>query len=180
LNTVLSYTTIFLNDFHPSIKFTYEISNKEAHFLDVTVLKDKNGLIQTSLYTKPTDAHMELHYTSHHPIHQKKSIPYSQAVRIRRICSSGENFDICTENLFKNLRMRGYPCKLIKHAISKARKMNRNNLFPHKEKRNQDKQIIPFITTYNPFVPPAQKIFNIFLMILQENRSINFIKMPKL
>ena len=76
--------------------------------------------------------------------------------------------------------MRGYPCKLIKHAISKARRMNRKNLFTSKEPRNQDKQIIPFITTYNPFILPVQKIFNTFLKILQENRSTNFIKNTKI
>ena len=81
-----------LNNFHESIKFTWDISQKNAHFLDVTVSKDNDGKIETSLYTKPTDTHLYLHYSSYHPAHQKNSIPYSQAIRLRRICSTTDHY----------------------------------------------------------------------------------------
>ena len=70
-----------LNSFHETIKFTSEISDTAVNFLDVTVKKDNTGKIHTLLYTKPTDAHLYLHYSSFHPKHQKKSLPYSQALR---------------------------------------------------------------------------------------------------
>ena len=69
-----------LNDFHPAIKFMSNISQTEVNFLDVTVYKDRHRNIETGLYTKPTDAHLYLHYSSYHLKHQKKSIPYSQAI----------------------------------------------------------------------------------------------------
>ena len=76
-----------LNRVHTTIKFTSDISDTSINFLDVKITKTSDGKLTTDLHTKPTDAHLYLHYTSYHPQHQKKSIPYSQAVRLRRICS---------------------------------------------------------------------------------------------
>ena len=45
-----------------------------------------NGLC-TSVYYKPTDSHSYLLYSSSHPSHVKNSIPFSQFVRLRRLCS---------------------------------------------------------------------------------------------
>lgn len=74
---------ISLNSYHKTIKFTFETSDTEIHFLDTIIKKDNQGNLITSLYTKPTDAHLYLHYNSCHPQSQKRSIPYSQAIRIR-------------------------------------------------------------------------------------------------
>ena len=41
----------------------------------------------TDLLCKPTDTNQFLHRKSCHPWHTKKAIPYSQALRYRRICS---------------------------------------------------------------------------------------------
>ena len=54
LNTFVNY----LNNLHPTIKFTSNHSFANIPFLDLMVsLKD--GLIETDLYTKPTDKHHE-------------------------------------------------------------------------------------------------------------------------
>ena len=42
----------------------------------------------TDLYTKSTDSHLYLHYSSFHPKHQKQNLPYSQALQLCRICST--------------------------------------------------------------------------------------------
>ena len=77
-----------LNSVVPSIKFTHEISSTSVNFLDIKVMKDSNGNISTDVYQKPKDTHPYLHWTSAHPPHLKHSIPYSQALRLRRICTS--------------------------------------------------------------------------------------------
>ncbi len=61
-------------------------------FLDTTVKVDTDGSLYTTLYTKPTDTHTYLHYTSAHPSHQKKSGPYSQLVRVKRICTKQSDY----------------------------------------------------------------------------------------
>jgi len=80
-----------LNQYHPTIKFTSDYSSTEAIFLDTRVYL-KDGHIQTDLYTKPTDTHQYLDTRSCHPRHCKTAIPYSQALRLRRICSEEMNF----------------------------------------------------------------------------------------
>ena len=78
----------YLNGMVPSIKFTHEVSHYSVNFLDTKVIKDTRGNISTDVYQKPTETHPYLHSTSAHPPHLKYSIPYSQALRLRRICSS--------------------------------------------------------------------------------------------
>ena len=78
----------YLNGVESSIKFTHEKFYKSVNFLDTKVIKDVQGNISTDIFQKPTDTHAYLHWTSAHPPHLKKSIPYSQALRLRRICSS--------------------------------------------------------------------------------------------
>ena len=81
----------YLNNLHPTIKFTCSHSLTNIPFLDVMVsLKD--GLIETDLYTKPTDKHQYLLISSCHPTHTKRSISYSLALRLRRICSDNDTY----------------------------------------------------------------------------------------
>ena len=82
----------YLNNCLPSIKFEADLSPTSVNFLDVKVHLNSQGVLSTGLYTKPTDAHNYLSYTSSHPSKCKDSIPYSQFLRLRRICSLNEDF----------------------------------------------------------------------------------------
>ena len=44
-------------------------------------------MLCTSVHYKPTDSHSYLLYSSSDPSHIKNSIPYSQFLRLRRLCS---------------------------------------------------------------------------------------------
>ena len=81
-----------LNCYHPTIKFTAEYSRAKIDFLDVTVIKKGTQLV-TDLYIKQTDTHQYLHASSFHVSHCEKSIPFSQALRLNRICSENAFFD---------------------------------------------------------------------------------------
>ena len=82
----------YLNNMH-QIKFTSSHSSTNVPFLDVSVPLTKDGSISTDLYTKPTDKHQHLLYSSCHPLHTKKAIPFSLALRLRRICSTDATFN---------------------------------------------------------------------------------------
>ncbi len=91
-----------INDFHHSIKFTAYITTYRINFLDTTVNLD----IRTDLYTNPTDTHQCLSPDSCHPRHCSTSIPYSQSLRTRRICSS-EDFTRRTSGTYCGLQLPG-------------------------------------------------------------------------
>lgn len=55
-----------INLFHETIKFTGEASRDLINFLDVQVFTDSEGFIHTRPYSKPTDAHVYLEYSSYH------------------------------------------------------------------------------------------------------------------
>ena len=80
-----------LNNFDPNIKFSHEVNKESIHFLDLNI-RLSDGNISRDLYVKPTDRHQFLHYTSPHPDHTKRSIVFSQALRVSRICSEKSDF----------------------------------------------------------------------------------------
>ena len=73
-----------LNNFNETIKFKINYSKDSVNFLDTTTYIT-DSKIHTKLYSKPTDNQQYLHFSSCHPAHVKKAIPYSQALRYRRI-----------------------------------------------------------------------------------------------
>ena len=79
------------NSFNADLKFTNESNEKEIPFLDLKV-KLNEGKISTDLDIKSTDRHQYLHFTSSHPSNTKRSIVYSQWLRVKRICSEKEDF----------------------------------------------------------------------------------------
>lgn len=138
----------FLNQFHPTIKFTHTLSRDSIDFLDVTVFRKQDNSIGSKLYVKPTNTGQYLHATSFHPKHQISSIAFSQAIRIRLICSDLDNFDSASKTLLKNLTLCGHPHQKTKAAISKARSIDWSTLL-HPDPKSP-KKIIPFIVTYTP------------------------------
>ena len=79
----------FCSTYHPSLKYTFEISESSLSFLDLC-LTISDARITTTIHYKPTDTHSYLDYSSSHPPHCKKAIPYSQFLRLRRICSDDD------------------------------------------------------------------------------------------
>jgi hypothetical protein len=109
-----------LNQSHTSIKFTSEQSNKEVSFLDTKVILHNNRLT-TDLYTKPTDTHSYLRYDSAHHPSCKKTLPYSQFLRLRRICNNDQLFEQHANEMHTHFVNQGYPEYLLGVAKAKAR-----------------------------------------------------------
>ena len=104
------------NCYHPTIKFAAEYSSAKINFLNLTVIKMDNQLV-TDLYVKPTNTHQYLHASSYHVSHFKKSIPFSQALRLNRICSENAFFDKQCNELVVWLKERSYSDKLVRGKI---------------------------------------------------------------
>ena len=96
-----------LNCHHPTIKFTAAWPAKEVIFLDSWVYLE-DDLIGIHLHVKPTDKLQFLCMDNCHPKHCKTAIPYSQALRLLRICLEDENFPERVRDLKKYFLKRGY------------------------------------------------------------------------
>ena len=71
-------------------------------------------MLCTSMHYKPTDSHSYLLYSSSHPSHVKNSIPYSQFLRLRRLCSDDSDFSSKSEEMCQFFEKRGYPVSVVK------------------------------------------------------------------
>ena len=76
--------------------------------------------LKKDLFVKPTDTQQFLDPLSSHPYHCKKGIPYSQALRLNRICSDNGKFDKCCNNWKKWLMGRVCKVKMIYKQILRA------------------------------------------------------------
>ena len=115
----------YLNSIHPSIKFTSSHSPTNVPFLDVNVSRTSDGSINTHLYTKPMDEHRHLLHSSCHLLHTKKAIPFSLALRLRRICPTDETFKIRTSERTTYLLKRGYKLDFVSERIQRAADIHR-------------------------------------------------------
>ena len=145
------------NNFHPSIKCMAEISTKQHVFLD-TKSSLVGDTISVILYTKPTDTHQYLLPTSCHPEHCCKSVPYSLALRLRRICSDSDTFESRARELTDNLCKRGYQKREISLALERARQQKREDLLSYRHK--SESSVLPFVLTYHPDLPKVRDIVN--------------------
>ena len=139
-----------LNSCHHSIKFTATISPTSVCFLDTTLNKATDGSLTTDLYTKPTDSHSYLHYSSCHPGHIKKSLPLSQFLQLKRIRSKEEDFEHHSSTMLRHFLNRGYPHSLLNDAFKKAKNTPRDLLLnPTKNTAQQEKKLFP-VSTFHP------------------------------
>lgn len=117
----------YVNSRLPSIKFTLTYDCRTLPFLDVLVKKLDNT-IQTEIYRKETDRNSFLHYQSFHPPSLKRSLPYSQLLRVRRICSNDEDFERQAGELCQRFIDRGYTHNLVRDCVERARSVQRTDL----------------------------------------------------
>ena len=97
------------NKRYKTIKFDYKISTKQIEFLNTMFYKDQQQKIQTAIFCKPTDQQTYLHAQSNHPESLKDSIPYSQTLRAKKICSTTSKFNKNCDIIIKRIKNRGYP-----------------------------------------------------------------------
>ncbi|PFX12560.1 hypothetical protein AWC38_SpisGene23460 [Stylophora pistillata] len=107
-----------LNECHPAIQFTMEIAeNNKLPFLGMMI--EKNGChLTTSVYHKPTDTGLLLHYQSHVDQRYKRSLLNTMLNRAYRLSSTKESFTKECQHLKRMFTKLKYPVKLINSAIA--------------------------------------------------------------
>ena len=136
-----------LNSLHPTIKFTSERSTTSIPFVDVNI-QINNGKLEIDPYCKPTDKRQYLLHSSSHPYHTKKSIPYSLALRLRRICSTEIALQKRFEELQHYLAKRGYKERFVKQQIDRTRQIPPEQALQENKRDNKCDRVL-FVITYN-------------------------------
>ena len=148
-----------------NIRFETNFSTESVNFLDVTVSIQREQ-IRTSLYTKPTDAHLYLNAKSCHPKHVVKNLPKGQFIRVRRICSEDADFEQHAREMMKFFIQRGYQEKDLVNDISLVRKMSRNELLQEKIKTAEKDPQSTFVCTWHPKLHRLSAILNLICQVL--------------
>ena len=158
----------YVSNFHPALQFTSNISDLELPFLDIK-LKINNHNIQTSVHYKATDTHNYLHHTSLHPDHCKQAIPYSQFLRLRRICSDNDDFAARATEMKAFFHARGYPEALLNGDLCKISTVSRNEALRPPAERDSTESRVPLVLTFNQFNTGTKRIlFDNFQMLLSD------------
>lgn len=127
---------------HPSLKFTHEFHKVSLPFLDTVVYLNADRTIHSRTYYKPGNAHQYLHWTSSHPRSLKQSLPYSLALRIKRICSEDIEYQKSLQEMWEFFRQRGYPTSALTAAEEKLEKLDRLELLGPRSRPEDDRCIL--------------------------------------
>ena len=168
-----------LNNFHPNLKFTHERSREEINFLDVTV-RVNHGEFITNLYCKPTDGHQYLHFESCHPSHTKSSIIFSQALRMRRICSKKSDLVANIGKLKDWFKERGYPEDMVNKETKRALEspsLGRSKTSERSVSGNCGTGV-PLVVNYNPALCRLGQVIRKNLCFLYQDEEVKQVFSP--
>ena len=143
--------TVWIKSENELRKFMNEINQQQQYI-------DSNNRLQTTLQKKPSDCQNYLHAKSAHPFSLEKSIWYSQALRIKRICSTFEEYRKHSQDLIKRLVEKSSNESTIRKQIERVDHLDRSLLIKHCKPKHKD--TIPFSLTYNPVLPNIKEIIN--------------------
>ncbi|CAJ0940311.1 unnamed protein product [Ranitomeya imitator] len=128
-----------LNKNDLGLRFTSEVDRQSINFLDINIKKGTGGLLETTLFRKPTATNNLLDWDSNHPRSLRRGIPKGQYLRVKRNCSNSSHFYGEAKELINKFLDKGYPMNVLQEAFKKVESCDRNSLLSPKEKK-EDKQ----------------------------------------
>ena len=137
-----------INQLHHTIKFTYELSETELTFLDITVYKgDRNQILDVRTHIKPTNKQLYIHTSSYHPLTTINAISKGKVNRYLRTNSDEREFRKLKQKWTNKLLQRGCKHKQILSHINAVKFNQRHQiLFQGKPKNNKKKLV--FVTQF--------------------------------
>ena len=101
---------------------------------------------------------MYLNFNSEHSINLKRSIPYSQFLRLKRIHSKSHHLIQSQIHLYWYFIWREYPHDIILEAWRKTNQITREALLTDTTGKQESKTPLMFITTYNSANPNFREL----------------------
>ena len=161
------------NRYHPTIRFTAEISDKEIIFLDTCVYKgdrfNDTSILDVRTHYKPTETFQYTHQGSG----VSKGFIKGEALRLLRTNSSETTFDVNIRQFKSRLHDRGYPDTLVYKVLSEVKFEDRKSAIQQRESTHE--KIIPFVTQYHPAVPNLKIILMSKWHLIQNQSSLRAI-----
>ena len=129
----------FVCNFHPTLQFEYQISSSCLSFLDIQ-LQITNNHINTSIFYKETDSHSYLYNDSSHSPKCITSIPFSELLCLRRICSNHDDFNTKANEMSTFFSNCNYSQNTIQSAINRISKISQAEALQPRPKQNTTKE----------------------------------------
>ena len=104
---------------------------------------------------------------------------YSLALRLRRICSDSNTFELRAKELTNQLHRCGYLKQDIASAIDKARQRSRDALLSYRPKSAEVGTILPFVLTYHTDLPKVKDIVDKKWSIIESSDELKDIYQSK-
>ena len=118
----------------------------------------------TCVHYKPTDSHSYLLFSSSHV---KNSIPYSQFLRLCRLCSDDSDFSLKSEEMCNFFNKRGYPASVVEAGHHRAQQIDRQSALQTTQRDSDDR--IPFTLAFHPYSHAVKSIILKNFKLLQND-----------
>ena len=145
-----------LNQFHPSIHYTWNSSATSIDYLDVTVFKgatfEITNILDTATFQKSQNLYQYLHYSSNHPPSVFKGLIVGECIRYVRTNSTRDAYIASLELFKQRLIHRQYPPKLIEKTTNLIKYSQRQ----HYLNESKSSQLIPRRKPVFKCLPPPR------------------------
>lgn len=128
----------YINNIWPELKLTITHDQQTVNFLDTSVYKNEDGLINTDIYSKSTDRNSILHFESSHPESVKRAIPKSQFQRVCRIVTDLTIHQNRLQEMEDRFQNRGYPHDLL---VTSREEVTHLDTSINRQEKRQDKKV---------------------------------------
>ena len=125
------------------------------------------------MHYKPTDSHSYLQHSSSHPAHVKNFIPYSQFLRLRRLCSDDTDFSEIAEEMCQFFKTSGYPDYVFHNSklTTAAQSVNPQSTPPSSHNKEKERMPLPIISHPHNISVKNNSYFNTIPPLLSNNES---------
>lgn len=142
-----------LNNFHPSIKFTYEEEREnQIPFLDVMIIRNNENIVELDIYRKPTSTDRYITSDSMHAPQHKLAAFNSMIHRLVTLPLTTERYSKELDHIYGVARKNGYLRQTIDRLLRKKEMRAHNRRLTtlrSQRERNLSKSVI---ATYHPRV----------------------------
>ena len=136
-------------------------------FFSILTFSISGNRLSTSVHYETTDSHRCLLHSSSHPAHVRNSIPYSQFLTLRRLCSDDTDFSEKAEEMCQFFKTRGYPDPVIHNSKHRAPSVHPKPAL--QLSHNILEERIPLTPTFHPYNISVKNIILKSFKLLQHD-----------